>query len=268
MAEIRLTSSPSPITTETVALAGVSYSNLRAHGDSVYFVSRDPKNKGRCTVKSINSEGTVTLHTPLTANVRSAVHEYGGGPFAIGPNGEGVIYTDFPSNIVHWAKSPSSEPTIVYENKVHRFADFSVTNTSPPLLLAVMEDHTDPSPSQVKNSIVTISLDGKGTLTTLASGHDFYSSPQLNAQLTKLAYIAWDHPNMPWDHTTLHVQALDDGMTPVGDATLVHGGEVSVAEPRWTPDGALVFLSDLDGWYNLYECSNDNTPTPLCPKAG
>jgi hypothetical protein len=160
--------------------------------------------------------------------------------------------------------SPNDQPAVIYQDKNHRFADFSVTETSPPLLLAVMEDHTDPAPSKVKNSIVTISLDGTGTLTTLASGHDFYSSPQL--QGNKLAYVAWDHPNMPWDDTTLYVQTLDANLKPVGDASVIHGGQASVAVPRWTPDGSLVFLSDHDGWYNLYEWQEGTPIISLCSR--
>ena len=258
---IRL-ASPSPITTETVALSGVSFSDLRAHGDSLYFCSRDPKNSGRASVKSINNSGKVTQHTLMEANVRSAVHEYGGGSFVV--TGEGVIYTDFPSHTLYWAKeSCESEPMVLYQHENHRFADFSVIDTSPSLLLAIMEDHTDPVPSQVKNSIVTISLDGKGTLTTLASGLDFYACPRLQGD--KLAYIAWSHPNMPWDHTTLFVQMLDTDMKPVGDPVDIHGGNSSVAEPRWTPQGTLLFLSDMNGWYNLYEY-DEETVVALCPK--
>lgn len=209
---IRLTASPSPITTETVALSGVSFADLQTHGDLLYFACRDPNNSGRARVKSIMGEdGTETAYTPLTANVRSAVHEYGGGAFTVGPTG--VIYTDFPSHTMYLVTGPNDEPTVIYQDKHHRFADFSVTDTSPPLLLAVMEDHTDPTPSQVKNSIVTMSLDGKETLTTLASGHDFYSSPQLQGD--KLAYVAWDHPNMPWDHTMLYVQHVDKHIKPL-----------------------------------------------------
>ena len=263
MVALRLTASPSPISTETVALSGVSFSDLQAHGDSLYLACRDPKNAGRASVKSINSKGDVTLQTQLTANVRSAVHEYGGGAFTIGPGG--VIYTDFPSHTVYLSnKSSSDEPVVIYRDKNHRFADFSVTDTSPPLLLAVMEDHTDPAPCEVKNSIVTISLDGKGTLTTLASGHDFYSSPQLHCN--KMAFVAWDHPNMPWDNTSLYVQMLDANLKPVGEATRVHGGHASVALPRWTPDGSLVFLSDHDGYYNLYEYKEGLPILALCPK--
>ncbi len=262
-APIRLTASPSPITTETVALSGVSFADLQTYGDVLYFACRDPKNAGRACVKSIIEDGTETAHTPLTANVRSAVHEYGGGAFTVGPTG--VIYTDFPSHTMYLVAGPNDEPTVIYQDKRHRFADFSVTHTSPPLLLAVMEDHTDPKPSQVKNSIVTMSLDGKGTLTTLASGHDFYSSPQLHGD--KLAYVAWDHPNMPWDNTMLYVQLVDETVKPLGDAILVCDEKASVAEPRWTPNGSLIFLSDHKGWYNLYQYKQqDKSIINLCPK--
>lgn len=265
MVAIKLTAINSPITTETVALSGVSFADLQTKGDSLYFACRDPKNAGRASVQSIDSKNKVTVHTPSSANVRSAVHEYGGGAFAVGQNGD-VFYTDFPSHTVYCVKAnEEGNPTVAYKDKNHRFADFSVTKTSPPLLLAVMEDHTDPAPSKVKNSIATISLDGKGTLQTLASGHDFYASPRLQGK--KLAYVAWDHPNMPWDDTRLYIQTLDDNLKPVGDPTCIREGQASVAAPQWTPEGNIVFLSDHEGWYNLYEYKDEDTPiVALCPK--
>ncbi|GKZ01498.1 hypothetical protein MPSEU_001100400 [Mayamaea pseudoterrestris] len=132
-----------------------------------------------------------------------------------------------------------------------------------------MEDHTNPSPSQVRNSIVTISLDGSAKIVSLASGHDFYSYPTYTSN--KLAYVAWDHPNMPWDETFLYVLDLDDThgeqLLPIGEPRLVHGGPgVSVYAPQWYKS-KLYFLSNVSGWYNLQEDDFDTTETrALLPK--
>jgi hypothetical protein len=221
------------------------------------------------------------LRTPFTANVRSAVHEYGGGSYCVGPNGEGIIYTDFPSHVVYWSKNNNNadEPPIqIYPppdvtTSPLRFADFSVvvSDNTDPFLVAILEDHTDPAPVKVQNSIVTLSLDGKGTITTLASGHDFYAAPQLHSNTKLLAFVAWDHPNMPWDATTLYVLQLNDQFQPSKGAepVVVHSGtDVSVQEPRWWNDDTLLFLSNVSGWYNLYSWKKDskNNVTPLYPK--
>lgn len=208
------------------------------------------------------------------------MHEYGGGAFCVGPKGEGIIYTDFPSHVVYWSKHADEEPLQIHPpigttSSPLRFADFHVItqteDAAVPLLVAVMEDHTDPAPANVQNSIVTLSLEGKGTVTKLASGHDFYAAPQIsnnNNNNNVLAFVAWDHPNMPWDATRLYVQPLTSDYQPEGEPMAVHGGGedgVSVQDPRWWKDQeTLLFLSNVSGWYNLYSYKNGNI-TPLYP---
>jgi hypothetical protein len=134
--------------------------------------------------------------------------------------------------------------------------------------MAVMEDHTDPAPANVVNSIVKLSLDGTGqaSVVTLASGKDFYSSPCLDVDTARLAYVAWDHPNMPWDRTPLYCQPLDPTtFHPVKmNPLVVHGhdtdgGLISVYAPQWY-QGRLYFLSDETGYYNLYTWEGDGGP--------
>lgn len=135
-----------------------------------------------------------------------------------------------------------------------RFADY-VLDSKNNRLIGVREDHTDPSPSAVKNSIVSMQLDGSGKQTVLAEGRDFYASPKLNGAGDKLAFIAWDHPSMPWDDTGLYTLAIKpDGSA--GELTLVGGGadkNESISAPSWCPiSEQLVFVSDRTNWWNIY----------------
>jgi WD40-like Beta Propeller Repeat len=120
----------------------------------------------------------------------------------------------------------------------------------------VREDHTDPNRDYPENAIVAVPLSGPVSSAgmILASGHDFYSSPRLSPDGNRLAWLAWDHPNMPWTASTLYMVALDDAGTPTGKPTeITGGGEVSLFQPEWSADGsALFYVSDQSGWWNIY----------------
>jgi hypothetical protein len=287
MTKVQLTKEPSPISPAIVASAAASLSSVRSDGNNLFVVITDPNNQGRASILTSSSSNPSSWRTitPEGANVRSAVHEYGGGPFAIVPNGSGVVYTDFPSHKVYWKKLDESPPMQLYpptgEAGPCRFADFTVCSfgNNNYILFAVMEDHTNPKPDQVLNSLVSLSMDGSGTITILASGKDFYAAPkailQDNSNIMHLAYVAWDHPNMPWDHTSLFLQRIllensDDKpiFQPSGEPQLIFGSASSVASPVWSPDkNSLYFISDITGWYNIYRYDLQTKKTnPLLPR--
>jgi len=104
------------------------------------------------------------------------------------------------------------------------------------------------------NRLVAIDLSHPTCGRVLAEGHDFYSSPKLSPDGAWVAYLAWDHPLMPWVGTTLYVVSLDAAGIPSGEAAAIAGGtEESIFQPEWSPDGkALFFVSDRTGWWNLH----------------
>lgn len=286
--KVKLTVSDSPIDTKIVALTGKSFSELRGDvAGGVYWSCRDPSNQGKSTVLYHASDagagtGGATKQTDTSHNVRSAVHEYGGGAYCLhhpaagaasrdGDDDAGLIYTDFPSHKVYWKKFKAETAVQIFpaaETKDDdvkspcRLADFKVIQQAKSgsfVLLAVMEDHTDPKPANVQNSVVTVSLDGKATVNVVASGHDFYSSPDYDPTSQCYSFVAWDHPEMPWDATTLYVVDGDGAKI-----MAVHDQQCSVYAPQWYK-GKLYFLSNVSGWYNLY-CWNGTTTTPLLPR--
>lgn len=105
-------------------------------------------------------------------------------------------------------------------------------------------------------------LDSYGNKTIVASGHDFYSSPRLSPNGKKLAFIAWDFPNMPWDGSVLYLLDLSSkSLTPIAG-----GNEESICQVQWSEGGELYFCSDRTGFLNLY-CFNPETSKekPLYP---
>lgn len=285
---LSLTDKSSPITTATVSLAGVSFSDVQSDNKNVYFSCSDPAKKGQAVVQSLSLQQDAPQPVTLSDqahNVRSAVHEYGGGAFCVGPGGVGVIYTDFPSHTIYWKKSGSEQqqPAVQVFPAANttspcRMANFFVAEVAnESFLIAVMEDHTDPAPDKVVNSLVRLSLDGSGKTQTLAKGKDFYASSSLCLETHRLAFVAWNHPNMPWDRTTAYVLQLDaTSLLPTDDdeaaskPEAVHGhdaggGLVSVYAPQWYK-GHLYFLSDQTGYYNLYRWKSGTESQALYPQ--
>ncbi|MDP8901457.1 MAG: prolyl oligopeptidase family serine peptidase, partial [Actinomycetota bacterium] len=156
--------------------------------------------------------------------------------------------------------SPGGEPEPLTSDVAHRYADMTV-DAGRGRLISVREDHS--AGGEPVNEIVGISLTD-GAETVLVSGNDFYSSPRLSPDGGSLAWLTWNHPNMPWDGTELWTAELDGEGAPVGAERLEGGPDESVFQPEWSPDGTLHLVSDRTGWWNLYRAGG-GAVEPLCP---
>lgn len=244
----------SPITASAVASGGVRLGWPVVDGDSVYWLEGRPQEDGRYVVVRRDPAGRRTDVTPSGANVRTRVHEYGGGAFTIS---DGTIYyANFADQRVYrgpavWgtAEKPTFRP--VTPPGAWRFADFAI-DARRQRLVCVREDHTDVQHEAI-TTLVSIPLDGSESAgKVIASGDDFYSSPCLNPDGSRLAWLSWRHPNMPWDGTMLWVAGVTDSGSLTHAARVAGGPAESVYQPGWSPDGTLYFVSDRDGWWKLY----------------
>lgn len=283
----------SPITASFITEAGVGLGGLcvgPVSGD-LFWVERRPKEGGRSVVcrrapndPAASERGGVDV-TPAGSNVRTRVHEYGGLAHVIGgasASAEFIVYANFADQRLYRLDVPASgggdarpplelTPESAYaEDARYRFADLCLDEPRN-RVLCVREDHTDPRPAHVVNEVVAVALDGSGAMEVLASGADFYAAPRLSPDGTKLAYVSWQHPSMPWDATALSVVQLDAAGRPEqGRApTVVAGasGKASVLQPAWSPrTGELFFVSDeQNGFWNLF-CVRNARSTPLGPQ--
>ena len=279
-ADAKFGSWASPITAKFITTSGVRMGSISLDEEErLHWLEGRPQEGGRQVVvqykpddDKANERGAVDI-SPAEVNVRTRVHEYGGGAYVQAPGG-GIIYSDFASQRLFWAKPGETEPICLSPeseaspNGRYRFADACI-HPSKTHLIAVREDHNDKgdaNPADVINEVVSLALDGSGQTTVLATGKDFYAHPRVSPDGASCAYVCWDHPAMPWDATQLcvaptHISAggvVGDAMGSTAkttDHTLIAGadGDTSVLQPAWHPtSGALYYISDESGFWNLY----------------
>ena len=258
----------SPITSDLIAAKSIGLSEVRIDGDEIYWLESRPHEAGRyVVVRYIRGSESGEEINPDPFNVRTRVHEYGGGAWTV--SGGVLYFSHFADNRLYRMERGGHWPYALSPEGAWRYAD-GIVDSRRHRWIGVREDHDpnegitlgNPGGGAVVNTIVSIDMDhgwtrGDGEdygCTVLASGHDFYSSPQLSPDGRWLAFLAWDQPNMPWTGTGLYVQQLGPDGKAVGEPVLVAGGEKeSIFQPAWAPDGsALFFVSDRSGWWNLY----------------
>lgn len=244
----------SPITSDLIVAKSIGLSEIRLDGASVYWLESRPNEGGRYVVVGSLPGGEADL-IPQPFNARTRAHEYGGGSWTVA--GGTLYFSNYADQRLYRLDQGQTAPLPITPEGAWRYADGTI-DLPRSAWIGVREDHTAAGREPV-NTIVRIPVNASepGGTQVLASGHDFYSSPRLSPDGRWLAYLAWDHPRMPWVGTTLYALPLDRDGIPAGEPITIAGGEKeSVFQPEWTPDGAsLIFVSDRTGWWNLYRCS-------------
>jgi dipeptidyl aminopeptidase/acylaminoacyl peptidase len=253
---------PSPISAQIVAAQGLRLGSVAVDGADVYWVEGRPVEGGRNVLVRRSADGRISDVTPAGFNVRTRVHEYGGGAYVVG-DGE-IYFSNFSDQRIYRivlsldAGSKEQDPayTVTPPYAVTPqggwfYAD-AVLDARRRRLIGVREDHSEAGREPV-TTLVRIPLDGREHAgDVIASGYDFYSTPRLSPDGATLAWIAWRHPQMPWDGTELWTARVN-ASGGLDDAVQVAGGSSeSIYQPGWSPDGVLHFVSDRDGWWKLY----------------
>jgi dipeptidyl aminopeptidase/acylaminoacyl peptidase len=236
----------SPISADSLAKGAIGVSDLRTEGGRLFWLENRPDQGGRMVAMTGDASGATEI-TPEGFSVRTRVHEYGGAAYAV--IGETLYFANFTDQRLYAQRFGEAPVALTPEG--YRYADAVAAPGGG--LIAVREDHTDPA--DVKNAIVRLSGkagDGHQDAGQVLFGDsDFVAYPRVSPDGKRLAWMAWDHPNMPWDDTRLYVADFGAGGI-TREEIVAGGGAESAMEPKWGPDGALYFISDRSGFWNLY----------------
>jgi len=248
----------SPITADVVAAGEVGLEQVKLDGGDVYWIERRSQEGGRKVIVRRFIDGEMMDVTPAPFNSRNRVHEYGGGDYAVSDGR--IVFSNFADQRLYVQRA-GSQPWPLTPAADMRYADGQIDRWRN-LFFCVREDHT--GHREAINTLVSIDLKAENAGKTLVSGNDFYSSPRLSPDGSRLTWLTWSHPNMPWDGTELWVGKLNEGGS-INEAVRVAGAvNESIFQPEWSPDGTLYFVSDRTGWWNICRW-RDNKIEPLWP---
>ena len=238
----------SPVSVELMTELAIGISGLCVDGQDLYWLEARPSENGRTVLCRRRADGEIEDLTPPPFNVGSRVHEYGGGAYAVEKS---IVVVSERADGSVWLIEAGRPPRRIETPEGCRYADFEL-DLPRRRVLAVREDHrARPPPIQRPRSSPCRSIRA-GTETVLVEGPDFLSSPRFAPGGERLAWIAWDHPDMPWDGTRLFVA----GVTKEGavETPRLAAGEIpeAIVQPEWSANGTLYFCSDRTGWWNLY----------------
>jgi dipeptidyl aminopeptidase/acylaminoacyl peptidase len=260
----------SPISAADIASSEVPLSVPEIVGGDVYWLEGKPLEGGRAVLVRLRADGTRQELTPAPYYVRSRAHEYGGGAYLVA--GETIFFSNFSDQRLYRQDAGIPPRAITPEPRVpsgERFADAQITSDGR-WLVCVRERHATAEGPDADNELAVVAANGSGEPRTIASGHDFYSSPRISPDGQRLAWLSWDHPRMPWDGTESWVADLAEDGSLSNERRVAGGadGEESIFQPEWSPFEAntLYFVSDRTGWWNLYRLREGATePEALAP---
>jgi dipeptidyl aminopeptidase/acylaminoacyl peptidase len=262
----------SPISAAAVAAQGLRLGSVAVDGDDIYWIEGRPGEGGRNVLMrrrpglperlgGVAPGGAIAEMTPPEFNVRTRVHEYGGGAYVV--SGGCICFANFSDQRVYRiggsarypAGSTKQDPAdtaavALTPRGAWCYADF-IVDEGRGRLICVREEHR--LTGEPVNTVVSIPIDGGETAgEVLASGYDFYSTPRLSPDGRRLSWLAWRHPQMPWDGTELWVADVTDSGSLANAARVAGSESESIYQPGWSPDGALYYVSDRTGWWTLY----------------
>jgi dipeptidyl aminopeptidase/acylaminoacyl peptidase len=254
----------SPVTPALMTGQTVGLSSLSVDGDVLYWLEARPNQAGRVALMSWSEAGGGVEITPVPVNVATRVHEYGGG--AYGVSAGWVVYSEETDGSV-WVIPPGEAARRIVAVTGCRYADFRF-DLSRRRVLAVREDHRERPATDPEAAIVALALDPADSTAAagieLVRGADFLAAPRLSPGGAQLAWLEWDHPNMPWDGTRLRLAALDAHGRPETPILVAGATAEAIVQPLFAPNGTLHFSSDRSDWWNLYAW-RDGAVRPIAP---
>jgi dipeptidyl aminopeptidase/acylaminoacyl peptidase len=235
---------PSPLTAAAMSVASPRIEGARFVDGEVWWGETIPAEGGRTAVRRRTASGEIDDVLPAPGNARSRVHEYGGGAWTASDDGR-LFFVENDDQRV-WLREPDgAQRALTPVDDAVRFGGLTWQQGR---LLAVREAHREGSAP--RRDIVAIGVVDTPEVVSLVDDSDFLAQPALAPGGRHLAWIAWDHPHMPWDRAELRVGRIEDGV--VAEWTAVAGGDSSALQPVWTGADELLYSDDPDGRWNLW----------------
>ncbi|MBX3079670.1 MAG: S9 family peptidase [Cryobacterium sp.] len=253
----------SPISAASLVATGHPVNGGIFVGEDVWWLESRPAEGGRLAVRRHDGDGNPVDVIPAPWNARTRVHEYGGGAWTATDDGV-LVFAEFTDQRLYRLDPGASEPTaLTPADKGMRFAGLSIVGNE---VIAIRETHRE---GDLERDIVAVPLDGAaaddaGAIRSMVSGSRFLAAPRISPDGEHLAWIAWDHPQMPWDGTELRVGRIERGVVPEY-RTLGGGPAESVLQPEWASNNELYAINDSTGWWNLYRYPLGGGPAALHP---
>lgn len=242
----------SSLTGEFVAANSVRMAEPQWLGESLFWLETRPAEKGRQTILQRSADGLVRELLANPWNARSRIHEYGGGSFVPAP--DGLYFVNGEDQQIYRLSLADHRIEPITKTIGCRYGDLHYS-AAHHCLLAVCEDHTG-STTEPQNRLVSLDL-ADGQIMVVEAGHDFVTSAQVSPDGKWLAYLTWDHPDMPWQATRLWLRPMTSAVEFEPPRQLAAGARASFTQPRWSPDGDLYWIADPTGWWNLYRLSRN-----------
>lgn len=257
----------SPITALDTAQTGGVVAEPAFVGDEVWWLELVPAEQGRMAVRRRGADGEPADVLPAPWNARSRVHEYGGGSWAQ-IDGD-LVFTEFTDQRLYRMPASGTPTPLTPEGRGFRFGGIAIRRDAllgtdadgrpvrADAVLAIRETHHGDGPSDLSRDVVLVPLDGSAAadasrMVSVAAGSWFFAQPTFSPNGRRLAWIAWDHPNMPWDGTELRVGDVGDDGRVTSWRTVLGGPREAVQQPEWIDDDTLYAVSDRSGWWNIY----------------
>lgn len=261
---------PSTISAHDVAAGTKPLGGACFYQDRVIVQEGRPSEGGRITLMSypLDAAGPAEQLIAQPYNVRSRVHEYGGASWKLisGRIQDGIVFVNFADQRVYLQQLGQAAPIALTPDSMKngdpalRFAEF--VKGPHRTVLAIMEDLS----REPVRHIVQIPLDGSAAedvtrIRVLTAPARFVAAPRLSPDRSKLSWISWEHPNMPWDGTVLHLAPFHDGEGQLEDTVIAGAQDISIVQPEWIDEDRLAFISDKTGWWNpyIYQVSSART---------
>jgi dipeptidyl aminopeptidase/acylaminoacyl peptidase len=259
---------PSPLTPAEVVGAASQPTSLHAAGGTLWFSETRPQEGGREAIVRVDPDGAAHEVLPADFDARTAVHEYGGGAWWVH---NGTVFATSWHDQRLYRIEPGGPPVPITpappRPRAWRYADGRLTPDGR-WVICVRERHEGTTSGEVHNELVAFPADGSAAPSTIHAGRDFVAAPRVSRDGRQLAWIAWDHPNMPWDSTELWLGRLseDAGALQLLDARREAGsGEESLVQPEWGRHNTLYVCTDRSDWWNVHRVDGIDALHPILP---